>query len=119
MCGWLITRVIDDTVFIDTIASHTDRMAQRPNDAMIFRALVSAAAMGVAHGHYALQSRLESLEAFKQALGFHAHPFPSRLELRWPVAPLLRLARPRLYRRLLGEEGWYRGPGDSPAHAAP
>lgn len=112
ICGWLIARVIDDTVFIDTIASHSDRMAQRPNDAIIFLCLASAAAQGVAHGHYALKSRLESLEAFKQALGFQPYAFPVRLEFRLTVAPLLRLLRPRTYRRLLGDETWYRDPSD-------
>lgn len=109
LCAWLIARVIDDTVFVDTIASHTDRLEHRPNDTIIFQCLVLAEQMGVRHAHYSLKSKLESLEAFKQSLGFDAHPFPSRLRLRWPISPILRRARPDIYMRLQGDPVWMEG----------
>jgi acetyltransferase-like isoleucine patch superfamily enzyme len=106
LCAWIIARVIDDTVFVDTIASHTDRLTHRPNDAIIFQCLVLAEAMGIQHAHYSLKSKLETLETFKQSLGFVAHPFPSRLRLRRPIGPALKLARPEIYMRLLGDPVW-------------
>jgi acetyltransferase-like isoleucine patch superfamily enzyme len=106
LCAWLIARVIDNTVYVDTIASHTERLAHRPNDTIIFQCLTTAARMGIAHAHYSLKSKLESLEAFKQSLGFTAYPFPSRLKLRWPIGPILRLARPEIYMRLEGDPVW-------------
>jgi len=106
MCAWLIARTIDRTVYVDTIASHTDRLAHRPNDAIIFACLASASGMGIKHAHYSLKSRLESLEAFKESLGFVAHPFPAQLHLRWPIGPGLRTFSPGNYKRLLGDPVW-------------
>ena len=106
LCAWLLVRVIDNVVYVDTVASHTDRLANRPNDTIIFLALWSAARQGVRRAHYALESRLKSLEAFKASLGFETHPFPARLRLRQPVRLLLRLLRPRAYQRLLGNPQW-------------
>jgi len=106
LCAWLIARVIDDTVFIDTIASHTDRLANRPNDTIIFHCLSSAAAMGVRHAHYSLKSKLKTLEAFKESLGFIAYPFASKLRLHWPIGTILRLTKPGIYMRLQGDPVW-------------
>ena len=102
LCAWLIARVIDHTVFVDTLASHTDRLADRPNDAIVFSALASAQAAGVAHAHYSLKSDVTSLEEFKTSLGFVAHPFPTRLCVRGPVRWGLQLAAPKMYQRLKG-----------------
>jgi hypothetical protein len=102
LCAWLIARVIDGTVFVDTLASHTDRLADRPNDAIVFSALASAQATGVAHAHYSLKSDVTSLEEFKTSLGFAAHPFPSRLCLSRPVRLGLQWGAPKLYQRLRG-----------------
>ena len=110
LCAWLIARIIGDTVFIDTLSSHTDRVGLGPNDGLIFLCLHSAAKLGVPHAHYALKSRIKSLEAFKQSLGFLPHAYPCRLELRRPVAPLLRIFAPRIYSRLLGDESWMEEP---------
>lgn len=106
LCAWLIARTIDDTVYVDTIASHTDRLTHRPNDAIIFSCLASASSMGIRHAHYSLKSRLETLEAFKESLGFVAHPFPSRLHLRWPIGPGMRLFSSTNYKRLQGDPVW-------------
>jgi hypothetical protein len=106
LCAWLIARCIDDVVYIDTIASHSDRREDRPNDAMIYLALTAASKAGLRRAHYSLQSSIASLEEFKQSLGFVAHRFAARLRLRWPVGPALRLLRPRIYRRLHGDPDW-------------
>ncbi len=106
LCAWLIARIIDNTVFIDTLTSHSDRLESCPNDGLVFQCLRSAALLGVQHAHYALKSRIASLEAFKQALGFTPHPFPTKLHLRPFVGTLLRTMRPALYKRLCGDESW-------------
>lgn len=100
LCAWLIGRVIDETAFVDTLTSHTDRLFDSPNDGLVFLYLLSAARMGVAHAHYALKSSIQTLESFKQALGFVPHPFPARLCIRRPVGTALRLLWPQIYRRL-------------------
>lgn len=106
LCAWLIGRVINDTAFIDTLTSHTDRVASGPNDGLVFLYLISAAAMGVRHAHYGLHSRIESLESFKRGLGFEPHPFPTKLHLRFPMKLVMPLLKPREYRRLRGDEHW-------------
>lgn len=106
LCAWLIARTIDNTVYVDTIASHTERLTHRPNDAIIFSCLASASRMGIRHAHYSLKSRLETLETFKESLGFVAHPFPSMLHLRWPIGPGMRLLSSTNYKRLQGDPVW-------------
>lgn len=102
LAAWLIARTIDDTVFVDTLASHTDRLADRPNDAIVYSALTSAQALGVAHAHYSLKSDVTSLEEFKTSLGFVAHPFSASLRMRAPVRMALRMVAPKLLQRLNG-----------------
>ena len=41
ICAWLIARVVDDTVFVDTIASHSEYQQSRPNDGLVFTCLHS------------------------------------------------------------------------------
>ncbi len=103
LCAWLLVRAIDDTVFMDTLASHTDRLAERPNDAVLFACLSSARQQGIRRAHYALKSSVTSLEWFKESLGFVPYPFPTKLHLRFPVRLGLEWFRPALYRRLRGE----------------
>ena len=106
MCGWLIARVIDDVVYVDTIASHTERLSNRPNDVIIFECLAQAARQGIRRAHYSLRSNIAPLEAFKQSLGFVPYAFPARLQLRWPVGPLMRLFAKSMYKRLRGDTDW-------------
>lgn len=105
LCAWLIARAIDDTIFVDTLASHTDRLTDRPNDAIVFAALHSARTTRIKHAHYSLKSSITTLEEFKASLGFVAHPFPAKLHLRMPVRWSLRVLAPTLHRRLRGESG--------------
>ncbi|MBL8879593.1 MAG: hypothetical protein JNG88_10785 [Phycisphaerales bacterium] len=108
LCSWLIARVIDDVVYVDTLASHTERLENRPNDAIVYATLFSAASQSVAKAHYSLKSSNESLERFKASMGFECFGFPARLVLRWPVGSLLRAFKPQLYQRLRGELNWAR-----------
>ncbi|MBI3835964.1 MAG: hypothetical protein HY287_16685 [Planctomycetes bacterium] len=106
LCAWMIARVLDETIYIDAIASHSDRVSGRPNDGLIFLALRSAAQAGAIRAHYSLLSRIESLEAFKRSLGFTPHPFACKLHLRRPIGAILHFLRPELYKRLQGDEEW-------------
>lgn len=107
LCAWLIVRVIDDVAYMDTLASHTERLDNRPNDAIVYAAVASAAAAGVRHAHYSLRSSVTSLEAFKRSLGFEPIAFPTRLALRWMVRRMLAWKKPHLLRRLEGDENWH------------
>jgi hypothetical protein len=104
ICAWMIARVVDEVIYIDTLASHTDRLEHRPNDFIAFAALTAAKLQGTRRAHYSLASNKSSLETFKQSLGFEARAFPSRLHLRPGIGLALRLLRPGAYRRLLGLE---------------
>jgi hypothetical protein len=104
VCAWLVARWIDDTVFVDTLASHSQRLQDRPNDLIAFSCLKAASEQGARHAHYSLKSNIASLEAFKQSLGFVATAFPAHLQLRFPVRVGLRALRPKLYARLIGQE---------------
>jgi len=63
----------------------------------------SAAKQGIAaHAHYSLYSGIASLERFKASLGFVPVEFPCRLRVPAPIRWGLRLLRPRIWQRLLG-----------------
>lgn len=104
LCAWLIARVVQDTVYIDTIASHTERLDHRPNDTLIFTVLHNAARSdGVRHANYFLRSDLAPLEKFKQSLGFDSSGVPARVEVNWLAAFALRHLKPAVWRRLHGD----------------
>jgi len=104
LCAWLIGRITAGTAWVDTIASHSDRVAKRPNDGLIFAFLYHAARLpGVRHANYFLRSSLETLEAFKQSLGFDSSGLPSRLHVNPLVAAGLRLLKPAAWKRLRGD----------------
>lgn len=108
LCSWVIARVINGVVYVDTLASHTERLDNRPNDTIVYSTLASAAAGGASRAHYSLRSGNESLERFKASMGFESYAFPARLVLRWPVGMLLRSFKPRVYQRLQGNLQWAR-----------
>lgn len=108
LCSWVVARVIDGVVYVDTLASHTERLENRPNDTIVYATLFSAASAGATKAHYSLKSSNESLERFKTSMGFECYGFPARLVLRWPMANLLSTLKPHLYQRLRGELNWAR-----------
>ncbi len=116
LCAWLIARGVEGTVYCDTIASHTDRLEERPNDALIYSVLWNAArTAGLRHANYFLRSNLEPLERFKQSLGFDSSGIPSRVRVNPLIAAPLRVLKPGLWKRLHGD--WPRGSGTSAALA--
>jgi hypothetical protein len=111
LCAWSLARVVDDVAYVDTLASHSDRLAHRPNDTIIHTLLLMARDAGARRAHYSLRSRLPTLEAFKDSLGFRPRGFPCHLRLRGAASALLTLAMPRELRRLKGDPDWAREPG--------
>lgn len=104
LCAWVVLRIVEGCAYVDTIASHTDRLENRPNDTLIFTALWNAARLpGVRHANYFLRSSLEPLEAFKQSLGFDSSGLPARLCVNPLIGLALRKARPAMWRRLVGD----------------
>lgn len=104
LCAWLITRTVGGTVYVDTIASHTQRLEHRPNDTLIFSMLYNAArSEGVRHANYSLRSDLAPLEKFKQSLGFESGGLPACVQVNWLAALALRQFKPAIWRRLHGD----------------
>jgi hypothetical protein len=104
LCAWVICRIVEGCAYVDTIASHTERLENRPNDTLIFAALWNAARLpGVRHANYFLRSSLEPLERFKQSLGFDSSGLPARLRVNPLAGAALRALRPAQWRRLVGD----------------
>jgi hypothetical protein len=101
--GFLIAKLIGDTAFVDTIASHSDLLRSNINDALMYCFVESARlAPGVTKAHYAIKSYDKHLEDFKKSIGFTPVVFPSYTYLRPGVGPLLKKVFPGQYARLMG-----------------
>lgn len=104
VAGFLVTKIIGDTAYVDTIASRTDFLKTNVNDAVMYAFLINAKRLpGVCKAHYAIRSYAEALEKFKRGLGFVPTPFPARTRLRVPARLGLRWFFPAWYRRMHGE----------------
>jgi len=105
LCAWVVGRLVEGCAWVDTIASHSDRLAHRPNDTLIFVLLYNAArTAGIHHANYFLRSALEPLERFKQSMGFRSDGLAARLRVNPLVALGLRILRPAVWRRLHGDQ---------------
>lgn len=83
VAGFLVTKVIGDTAYVDTIASRTELLKYNVNDALMYAFLISAQRLGgINKAHYAIRSYAEKLESFKRALGFQPIAFPTLTVLR-------------------------------------
>jgi hypothetical protein len=107
LAAWLVARIVEGTLYVDTIASHTDRTQHRPNDTLIFAALFNAARLEpagrVRHANYFLRSSLETLEKFKQSMGFDSSGIPSKLHVNPLAATALKAIKPAMWKRLQGD----------------
>lgn len=103
LCAWVLGRIVGETVWVDTLASHSDRLDHRPNDTVIFALLVGASRLGVKKANYFLRSAIEPLESFKQSLGFVSDGIPARLEVNPAAKVVLKLARKEKWRRIEGD----------------
>ena len=102
--GFLIVKLIGDTAFVDTIASHTELLHANVNDALMYCFLVSAKAVpGIHKAHYAIKSYDRHLEDFKKSVGFTQTNYPAYTCLRPGVRPALKTLFPRQYARMTGK----------------
>ena len=93
-----------DTAYSDTIASNTELLSSKPNDALMFTFVRRSIGLpGVTRAHYAIKSSVTALEEFKTSMGFTPHPFPAMLRARPGMMTLLRTFKPQLYKRLTGQ----------------
>ena len=103
VAGFLVTKIIGDTAYVDTIASRTEMMRTNVNDAVMYAFVRNAAGReGVSKAHYAIKSNVTKLEKFKTGLGFVPHPFPARTRLRLGVRQALMLVGRHKYDRMTG-----------------
>lgn len=101
--GFLVTKIIGDTAYVDTIASRTDLLSVNPNDALMYAFLMNAKNLpGVNKAHYAIKSSVAMLEKFKTGLGFTPHPLPARTVFRPGVGFGLKMLKPQHYNRMTG-----------------
>ena len=103
VAGFLVTKIIGDTAYVDTIASRTSQTCN-VNDALVYAFAANARGLpGVTKGHFAIRSYIKSLEHFKWSMGFHPIPFPAVTQLRWPVRLMLKWFYSAQYRRMVGQ----------------
>ncbi|MDD4892108.1 MAG: hypothetical protein PHU85_19470 [Phycisphaerae bacterium] len=103
VAGFLVTKIIGDTAYVDTIASRTQLLRTNVNDAVMYAFVMNAKALpGVRKAHYAIRSYVEKLEKFKHGLGFVPVSFPARTRLHWPTRLGLKMLYPAYYRRMHG-----------------
>lgn len=104
VAGFLITKVMGDTAYVDTIASRTALRHLRVSEAMEYSFLRSAAKIpGVVRAHGSIRSYQAALEQFKQGLGFVPIEYPTYTRLRGPTALVLKALFPSKYRRMMGQ----------------
>jgi hypothetical protein len=103
IAGFLITKLLGDTAFVDTLASRTDLLNVNINDALMFTFLASAQRLpGIKKAHFAIRSYDSHLEDFKTSIGFKPLPFPMVTVMRPGISPVLRRLFPSQYRRMTG-----------------
>lgn len=103
IAGFVVTKIIGDTAYVDTIASCTDMLRTNVNDAVMYAFLINAAKLPqVTKAHYAIKSTVTKLEKFKAGLGFEPHPFPAVTRFRPGVEAMLKLCFPAKHRRMIG-----------------
>ncbi|MBD3422635.1 MAG: hypothetical protein GF398_21170 [Chitinivibrionales bacterium] len=104
IAGFLISKLLGDTAFIDTIASDSKYLSHNVNDIMMYSFINSAKKVnGITKAHYAIKSYDDKLETFKKSIGFTESVYPSLTHLRPGVGMLLKLLSPRNYNRLYGK----------------
>ncbi|MEP0848326.1 MAG: hypothetical protein HRF50_16075 [Phycisphaerae bacterium] len=104
VAGFNMVKVIGDTAYVDTIASRTDMLKLRVNEALMYTFVANAALVpGVQKAHYAIKSYVAALEDFKQGVGFVPTPFPAYTRFRGPTGLLLRTLFKDKYRRMMGQ----------------
>lgn len=105
--GFLITKIVGDTASVDTIASNSELLSSKPNDSLMYTFLMRSKQIpGVVKGNYSIRGTVTPLEEFKQALGFEPKIFPAMLHARPGFLSAVKMLRPTMYKRLVGEVYW-------------
>jgi hypothetical protein len=103
IAGFMITKIIGDTAYSDTVAARTDMLHTRVNDALRYSFLANAMKLpGVRKAHSAIKSSIKGLEDFKRDLGYEPYQFPANTHLRLGLRGVLRLVFPEKYNRMIG-----------------
>ncbi len=103
VAGFLVTKIIGNTAYVDTIASLRHLLKTNVNDALMYAFLLAAQDLpGVKMAHYAIKSTVTALERFKTGLGFQHVSFPAQTHLRTPVGFILRTFFRSKYDRMSG-----------------
>lgn len=103
VAGFLISKIVGDTAYLDTTASLTSMLQTNVSSALMYGFLANAAGIqGVDKAHSAIKSYVASLEEFKTSFGFVPHRFDARTRLRPGVGPALRLLVRDRYDRMMG-----------------
>ena len=104
VAGFLITKIIGSTAYVDTIASRDEFLGCNVNDALIYSFLSSSKVIpGVINAHYAIKSKVEGLEKFKTGIGFVPFPYPASTRLKSSVRLGLKVFMPDQYNRIIGK----------------
>ncbi len=103
IAGFLITKVIGDTAYVDTIASSTALMKTKVNDALVYAFVKNAQSLpGVKKANYTIVSYKTTLEKFKQSHGFRPVPYPALTFLMPPAGMLIKTLKSASYNRMMG-----------------
>jgi hypothetical protein len=101
--GWLIAKLINNIAYIDTIASHSDFLGNRPNDLMVYSFIRSAQKnSNITIAHYSLVSQIKELERFKKSMGFKPVLIPVYSDINQMVSLTLRYLFKGKYNRMMG-----------------
>jgi hypothetical protein len=105
IAGFLIIKIINQTAYVDTIASMDTLLHLNVNDALLYAFLVNAQRIPtVQNAHYSLVSNVIKLERFKRSLGFVPIKYPARTVLTPGVGIMLKRLFPDKYKRLIGKD---------------
>lgn len=103
VAGFLITKIIGDTAYVDTIASSTALMKTKVNDALVYAFVKNAQRLSqVKKAYYTIVSYKATLEKFKQSHGFRPIPYPASTSLMPPAAALIKFLKSDSYNRMVG-----------------
>jgi hypothetical protein len=119
VAGFLISKTYGDTSTPDIIAAHSDLLHCRPNDVLNYTWLRSIQQLpGITKASHSIKGTTAQLQNFKEELGFTAQKFPAQLHALPGFLPAVRLVRPIMYKRLVGEPYW-EGPETEPPAKPP
>lgn len=101
IAGFLITKILGDTLYCDTIAVHKKYLRLYTTHALFYAALVNAARMkGVVRAFSGIRSHIDSLERFKQGMGFSHAVLPTQNHWTCGVLPFLKRFSAIQYNRI-------------------